>query len=155
MNYEQCIDKIMSNYSKQPLEQLKLIHPTLTDEDFMEFIELRDDGDGEVYIGKWEHPSLPEPTEQQLIDTKAAAEVVATKQELAGTLNQDLMAEFNKLDHATRKKWYKNGTKAAVVEALKDKDLAVARDIIDESLAQDLEVTVKASMLALIDNLTT
>ena len=143
----------MSNFSKQPLEQLKLIYPTLTDEEFEEYIILQDDGDGEVYIAKWEHPTLAEPTEKQITDTKPVGDVIATKMEAAGTLNADLMTEFKKLDETTRKKWYKNGTKAAIVEALKDKELTIARTIIDEAQATGQETQIKANMLSKLDDL--
>lgn len=50
-------------------EKIIAIYPDLTSEDFHPnrgTIVLRDDGDGVVYLDKWEHPTLPRPTEEQL-----------------------------------------------------------------------------------------
>lgn len=51
-------------------EKIKAIYPELTDVDFVPFsgtIVLRNDSDGKGdYIAKWEHPTLPRPTEEQL-----------------------------------------------------------------------------------------
>jgi hypothetical protein len=50
----------------------KLIHlyPSLTNSDFSQddgSIHLRNDSDGRGdYIAKWEHPTLPRPTDEQL-----------------------------------------------------------------------------------------
>jgi hypothetical protein len=43
------------------------LYPELTDTDFGTFgtILLQDDGKGD-YIAKWEHPTLPKPTAEQL-----------------------------------------------------------------------------------------
>ena len=48
-------------------EKIKALYPELTDDDFFEFIQLRNDLDERGdYIAKWEHPTLPRPTEEQL-----------------------------------------------------------------------------------------
>lgn len=48
-------------------EKIKTIYPQLTDHDFMTVIILQNDSDGKGdYIAKWEHPTLPRPTEEQL-----------------------------------------------------------------------------------------
>jgi hypothetical protein len=48
-------------------DKIKALHPELTDRDFMTVIRLQNDSDGNGdYIAKWEHPSLPRPTEEQL-----------------------------------------------------------------------------------------
>ena len=48
-------------------EKIKSIYPDLTDRDFMDTIILQNDSDGRGdYIAKWEHPTLPRPTEEQL-----------------------------------------------------------------------------------------
>jgi hypothetical protein len=51
-------------------EKIIEIHPELTNEDFwLPFgaIELRDDSNGNgAYIYKWDHPTLPRPTDEQL-----------------------------------------------------------------------------------------
>ena len=48
-------------------EKIKQIYPTLSDIDFQldGNIVLRNDGQGD-YIAKWEHPTLPRPTDEEL-----------------------------------------------------------------------------------------
>ncbi len=46
--------------------RIRTLYPDLTDSHFQEHISLRDDGDG-PYIERWDHPTLPRPTEQQLL----------------------------------------------------------------------------------------
>jgi hypothetical protein len=47
-------------------EKLIKIYPELVTFDFFSgVITLQDDGDG-VYIAKWEHPTLPRPTDEEL-----------------------------------------------------------------------------------------
>ena len=54
------------------IEKLKQIYPSLTDADFDPLkgtIILQNDSDGKGdYIAKWDHPTLPRPTEEQLND---------------------------------------------------------------------------------------
>ena len=48
-------------------DKIKEIYPTLEDKDFWTVIELRNDSDGSGdYIAKWEHPTLAQPTQEQL-----------------------------------------------------------------------------------------
>ena len=51
-------------------DKIKAIYPQLEDKDFMPFvgtITLQNDSDGKGdYIAKWEHPTLPKPTDEQL-----------------------------------------------------------------------------------------
>ena len=48
-------------------EKIKALYPELQDMDFMTVIRLQDDSDGRgAYIAKWDHPTLPRPTEEQL-----------------------------------------------------------------------------------------
>jgi hypothetical protein len=48
-------------------EKIKQIYPQLTDADFITIITLQNDSDGKGdYIAKWEHPTLPKPTNAQL-----------------------------------------------------------------------------------------
>jgi hypothetical protein len=48
-------------------EKIKALYPQLTDADFLTIITLQNDSDGKGdYIAKWEHPTLPRPTEEQL-----------------------------------------------------------------------------------------
>ena len=48
-------------------DKSKALYPELTDRDFVAVIALQNDSDGRGdYIAKWEHPTLPRPTEEQL-----------------------------------------------------------------------------------------
>ena len=48
-------------------EKIIAIYPELTSMDFMTVITLQNDSDGNGdYITKWDHPTLPRPTEDQL-----------------------------------------------------------------------------------------
>ena len=49
-------------------EKIAVIYPELNDvKKFNEYIELRDDSDGNgPYIAKWEHPDYVQPTQEQL-----------------------------------------------------------------------------------------
>ncbi len=52
----------MSLYKK-----IMALYPELTTQDFLTTIRLQNDSDGKGdYIAKWEHPTLPKPTEEQL-----------------------------------------------------------------------------------------
>ena len=46
-------------------EKIIKIYPELTFNDFLNVIFIQDDGQG-AYIAKWEHPTLPKPTAEQL-----------------------------------------------------------------------------------------
>ena len=51
-------------------DKIKQLYPSLTDKDFMTVITLQNDSDGRGdYIAKWEHPTLPCPTDEQLEGT--------------------------------------------------------------------------------------
>lgn len=48
-------------------EKIKALYPELTDRDFLTIITLQNDSNGRGdYIAKWEHPTLPRPTDEQL-----------------------------------------------------------------------------------------
>jgi len=48
-------------------QKIMVLYPQLEDKDFMDTIRLQNDSDGKGdYIAKWEHPTLPRPTEEQL-----------------------------------------------------------------------------------------
>ena len=48
-------------------EKVKALYPELEDKDFMTVIILQNDSDGRGdYISKWDHPTLPRPTDEQL-----------------------------------------------------------------------------------------
>jgi len=53
-------------------DKIMLIYPSLTMMDFMTYITLQNDADGRGdYIARWEHPTFPQPTEQQLKEVGA------------------------------------------------------------------------------------
>lgn len=44
------------------------LYPELTQQDFLTVIRLQNDSDGRGdYIAAWNHPTLPRPTEEQLV----------------------------------------------------------------------------------------
>jgi hypothetical protein len=48
-------------------DKIKALYSELTDRDFTTTIRLQNDSDGRGdYIAKWEHPTYPMPTEEQL-----------------------------------------------------------------------------------------
>jgi hypothetical protein len=48
-------------------EKIRSLYPELVDFDFLTVITLQNDSDGRGdYIAKWEHPTLPRPTQEQL-----------------------------------------------------------------------------------------
>ena len=48
-------------------EKVRAIYPDLQESDFRTVIEIRNDADGRGdYIAKWEHPTLAQPTQEQL-----------------------------------------------------------------------------------------
>jgi hypothetical protein len=48
-------------------DKIMKLYPSLTPQDFLTVITLQNDSDGKGdYIAKWEHPTLPRPTEEQL-----------------------------------------------------------------------------------------
>jgi len=48
-------------------EKIKTLYPELQNTDFVFTITLQNDSDGRGdYIAKWDHPTLPRPTEEQL-----------------------------------------------------------------------------------------
>ena len=47
--------------------KIMALYPSLTEKDFLTVIRLQNDSDGKGdYIAKWEHPTLPRPTDEQL-----------------------------------------------------------------------------------------
>ena len=54
------------------LQKIKFIYPSVVDSDFDTVVLLRDNSDGRgAYIDRWDHPSLPRPTEEQLAALEA------------------------------------------------------------------------------------
>jgi hypothetical protein len=55
-------------------DKIKALYPELQDEDFFPFggvIALKNDSDGKGdYIAKWEHPTLPRPTDEQIASVR-------------------------------------------------------------------------------------
>jgi hypothetical protein len=48
-------------------DKIMALYPSLTQWDFLTVITLQNDSDGKGdYIAKWEHPTLPKPTDEQL-----------------------------------------------------------------------------------------
>jgi len=48
-------------------EKIMALYPSLTQQDFLTVITLQNDSDGKGdYIKSWNHPSFPQPTQQQL-----------------------------------------------------------------------------------------
>jgi hypothetical protein len=48
-------------------DKIITLYPSLTDRDFATVITLQNDSDGKGdYIAKWEHPTLPRPTDEEL-----------------------------------------------------------------------------------------
>ena len=48
-------------------QKVRAIYPDLQELDFRTVIEIRNDADGRGdYIAKWEHPTLAQPTQEQL-----------------------------------------------------------------------------------------
>jgi len=46
-------------------DKIMALYPSLTQQDFLTVITLQNDGKGD-YIAKWEHPTLPRPTDEEL-----------------------------------------------------------------------------------------
>ncbi len=48
-------------------DKIMALYPSLTQQDFLTVIRLQNDSDGKGdYIAKWEHPTLPRPTDEEL-----------------------------------------------------------------------------------------
>ena len=48
-------------------DKIMALYPELQPQDFLDIIRLQNDSDGKGdYIAKWEHPTLPRPTQEQL-----------------------------------------------------------------------------------------
>lgn len=48
-------------------DKIMAIYPELQPQDFLTVITLQNDSDGKGdYIAKWDHPTLPRPTDEQL-----------------------------------------------------------------------------------------
>jgi hypothetical protein len=48
-------------------EKINTLYPDLQQQDFLTVIRLQNDSDGRGdYIASWEHPTYPEPTQEQL-----------------------------------------------------------------------------------------
>lgn len=52
-------------------DKIMTLYPELTEQDFLTIIRLQNDSDGKGdYIAAWEHPTLPQPTQEQLDSIK-------------------------------------------------------------------------------------
>jgi hypothetical protein len=48
-------------------DKIMALYPSLQPQDFLTVITLQNDSDGKGdYIDKWEHPTLPRPTDEEL-----------------------------------------------------------------------------------------
>ena len=48
-------------------EKIMALYPSLTQQDFLTTIRLQNDSDGKGdYIASWQHPTLVQPTQEQL-----------------------------------------------------------------------------------------
>ena len=48
-------------------DKIMALYPSLQPQDFLNVIKLQNDSDGKGdYIAKWEHPTLPRPTDEEL-----------------------------------------------------------------------------------------
>jgi hypothetical protein len=48
-------------------DKIMSLYPSLQPQDFLTVITLQNDSDGKGdYIAKWEHPTLPRPTDEEL-----------------------------------------------------------------------------------------
>ena len=48
-------------------EKIMALYPSLTQQDFLDTIRLQNDSDGKGdYIAAWNHPTLTQPTKEQL-----------------------------------------------------------------------------------------
>ena len=47
------------------VEKIKLLYPSLKNDDFVSLIVLQND-DGQDYIEEWNHPTFEKPTDEQL-----------------------------------------------------------------------------------------
>ena len=53
-------------------DKIMAIYPELQPQDFLTVITLQNDSDGRGdYIAKWNHPTLPKPTDEQLASVGA------------------------------------------------------------------------------------
>jgi len=54
------------------VQKIKSIYPDLTSNDFANVVYVVNDGNGD-YIAKWEHPTLAQPTQEQLDAVEAGS----------------------------------------------------------------------------------
>ncbi len=53
-------------------DKIKQLYPSLTDADFVKIIMLQNDSDGKGdYIKEWNHPTLTQPTDAELIEQQS------------------------------------------------------------------------------------
>ena len=53
------------------IDKIMALYPSLTQQDFLTVITLQNDSNGAGdYIKAWNHPSLPQPTQEQLDGVK-------------------------------------------------------------------------------------
>jgi len=56
------------------VETIQNIYPELTSNDFVDIVQIVNNSDGNGdYIAKWEHPTLAQPTQEQLDAVEAGS----------------------------------------------------------------------------------
>jgi hypothetical protein len=78
-------------------QKIQALHPELTSDDFLNrVIILQDDGDG-AYIREWNHPTIPQPTNEELDGVDATAYLNDKAFELLRVKRNQLLAETDYL----------------------------------------------------------
>ena len=74
-------------------QKIQALHPELTSDDFLNrVIILQDDGDG-AYIREWNHPTIPQPTNEELDSVDVTAYLNDEAFELLRVKRNQLIAE--------------------------------------------------------------
>ena len=78
-------------------QKIQALHPELTSDDFLNrVIILQDDGDG-AYIREWNHPTIPQPTNEELDSVDVTAYLNDKAFELLRVKRNQLIAETDYL----------------------------------------------------------
>ena len=78
-------------------QKIQALHPELTSDDFFNrVIILQDDGDG-AYIREWNHPTIPQPTNEELDSVDVTAYLNDKAFELLRVKRNQLIAETDYL----------------------------------------------------------
>jgi hypothetical protein len=78
-------------------QKIQALHPELTSDDFLNrVIILQDDGDG-AYIREWNHPTIPQPTNEELDSVDVTAYLNDKAFEVLRVKRNQLLAETDYL----------------------------------------------------------